>query len=218
MSTVHVVKQGECLYRIAKHYGFADWRTIYDHADNEAFRSKRPNPNVIYPGDELAIPDKDTKQLVLPTTTKHKLRVKRPRVMLRIKLEDELGQPLAGKQFELVFGQDLHEGSTDGDGVLEVKVRTSDELGELTVWGSGDRQAERWSWQLRVGHLDPVEELVGVRERLNNLGFYCTPTGQEPDDTLRFAVRGFQRQVGLEVTGEVDDATRGKLVQLHGDV
>jgi len=218
MSTVHVVKQGDCLYRIAKQYGFADWRTIYDHADNEAFRAKRPNPNVIFPGDEVAIPDKDTKQVVLPTTAKHKLRVKRPKVMLRVKVQDELGEPLAGKQFELAFGEDLHEGTTDGDGVLEAKVRPTDEVGELTVWGSGDREAERWTWSIRVGHLDPVEELVGVRQRLNNLGYYCEPTGDEPDDSLRYAVKGFQRIEGLEATGEVDDATRSKLVELHGDV
>jgi N-acetylmuramoyl-L-alanine amidase len=218
MSTVHVVKQGDCLYRIARQYGFADWRTIYDHADNEAFRSKRPNPNVIYPGDEIAIPDKDVKQVSLPTTAKHKLRVKRPKVMLRVQLKDELDEPLAGKQFELKFGEDLHEGSTDGDGILEAKVEASDEIGELTVWGSGDREAERWLWHIRVGHLDPVEELPGVRQRLNNLGFYCEPKGQEPDDSLRFAVKGFQRVAGIEPTGEVDDATRGKLVELHGDV
>ena len=218
MSTVHVVKPGDCLYRIAKQYGFADWHTIYDHPDNEAFRAKRPNPNVIYPGDELAIPDKDLKQITLPTTSKHKLKVKRPKVMLRIKLENELCEPLAGKQFELKFGDELHEGSTDGDGILEAKVKTTDEVGELTVWGSGDRQAERWFWHIRVGHLDPVEELAGVRQRLNNLGFYCAPTGDEPDDTLRFAVKGFQRVEGIEQTGEVDDATRSKLVELHGDV
>lgn len=218
MSTVHVVKQGDCLYRIAKHYGFADWRTIYDHADNEAFRAKRPNPNVIFPGDELAIPDKDVKQVVLPTTSKHKLRVKRPKVMLRMQLKNELDEPLAGKQFELRFGEELHEGTTDGDGILEVKVKPGDEAGELTVWGSGDREAERWFWTIGVGHLDPVEELEGVRQRLNNLGFYCEPNGHEPDDTLRLAVKGFQRVAELEQTGEVDDATRGKLVELHGDV
>lgn len=218
MSTVHVVKPGDCLYRIARQYGFADWHTIYDHPDNEAFRSKRPNPNVIFPGDRIAIPDKDVKEVVLPTTAKHKLRVRRPKVMLRVRLCSEQGEPLAGKAFTLELGDDLHEGTTDGDGILEAKVRPGDEQGELTVWGSGDREAERWAWSIRVGHLDPVEELVGVRQRLNNLGYCCAPTGSEPDDTLRYAVKGFQRLEGLEASGEVDDATRRKLVELHGDV
>ncbi len=218
VSTIHVVKQGDCLYRIAQRYGFADWHTIYDHADNAAFRAKRPNPNVIYPGDELAIPDKDTKQVTLGTTSKHTLQVKRQKVMLRVELRDELDEPLAGKEYELKLGQSVYEGTTDGDGILEEKVKASEELGELTVWGSSDREAERWFWNISVGHLDPVEELVGVRQRLNNLGYYCEARGAEADDSLRFAVKGFQRAAELEVTGEVDDATRSKLVELHGDV
>jgi Putative peptidoglycan binding domain/LysM domain len=218
VSTIHIVKQGDCLYRIAKQHGFADWRTIYDHADNEAFRAKRPNPNVIYPGDEIVIPDKDTKQVSLPTTTKHKLKVKRPKLMLRVELRNELDEPLAGKQFEVKFGESLYDGTTDGDGILEAKVQAGEEVGELTVWGSGDREAERWFWHIRVGHLDPVAELDGVRQRLNNLGFYCEPKGEAVDESLRLAVKGFQRIAGIDQTGEVDDATRDKLVDLHGDV
>ena len=42
--------------KIAKDHGFADWREIYYHPDNNAFRTKRPNPDKIYPGDVLNIP------------------------------------------------------------------------------------------------------------------------------------------------------------------
>lgn len=45
MSHVHVVKQGECLIRIAASYGFGDYRIIYDHPENAEFKRKRPNPN-----------------------------------------------------------------------------------------------------------------------------------------------------------------------------
>ena len=54
----HMVKEGECLDSIALDHGFADWRTIYDHPKNTDLRSKRPDPNVIHPGDKLFIPDK----------------------------------------------------------------------------------------------------------------------------------------------------------------
>lgn len=218
MSTIHVVKQGDCLYRIARQYGFSDWRTIYDHPDNEGFRTKRPDPNVIYPGDEIHIPDPELKELELPTTAKHTLRIKRPRVMLRVELRDEDDEPLAGKEFELRFRDSVYEGTTDGDGILEQRVSLSEEIGELTVWSSDDREAERYVWHVRVGHLDPVQELDGVRQRLNNLGFYCEARGDQIDQSLRLAVKGFQRIAGLEPSGELDDATRDKLVELHGDV
>src|SRR4249920_494288 len=57
MSTTHTVLQGECLSSIAHDFGFGDWHVIYDHPQNASFKTKRPNPNLIYPGDELFIPD-----------------------------------------------------------------------------------------------------------------------------------------------------------------
>ena len=58
MATIHTVKKGETLGGIAKANGFKSFREIYDHPDNAAFKAKRPNPNLIFPGDVLVIPDK----------------------------------------------------------------------------------------------------------------------------------------------------------------
>jgi hypothetical protein len=221
MSVIHVVKPGDCLFRIAQQYGFADWRTIYDHADNSDFRELRSNPNVIYPGDEVHIPDPEPKQLNLPTSKQHKIKIKRPKIMLRIELHDELDEPLAGKEFTLEFGEALYEGTTTGDGIVEQKILPGEERGQLTVWLSGDREAERYVWDISVGHLDPVEEESGIRQRLNNLGFYCepdaAPDATEIDESLRLALLGFQHAAEIEQTGEPDDATRAKLVELHGE-
>lgn len=222
MSVIHVVKPGDCLLRIAQQYGFADWRPIYEHADNTEFRQLRSNPNVIFPGDQIHIPDPAPKQLSLATAKQHKIEVKRPKIMLRIALHDELDEPLAGKEFALAFGETIYEGTTNGDGILEQKIGAGEERGQLTVWLTGDREAERYVWDISVGHLDPVEELAGVRQRLNNLGFYCEPNGGaipgEIDESLRLALLGFQHTVEIEQTGEPDDATRAKLVELHGDM
>lgn len=218
MSMIHVVKQGDCLYRIAQQYGFADWRTIYDHPDNADFRELRPNPNVIYPGDQINIPDPEAKQVTLATAKKHKIQVTRPKIMLRVELRNELDEPLAGKEFKLEFGDTIYEGTTTGDGMLEQKILGTEERGQLTVWLTADHEAERYCWDLSVGHLDPVEEMVGVRQRLNNLGFYCEPGGTEIDDSLRMALIGFQHVAEIEENGELDDATRAKLVELHGAV
>jgi LysM domain len=53
----HTVRTGETLATIARKYGHSDWKTIYDHPANAEFQRKRPNPNIILPGDVIFIPD-----------------------------------------------------------------------------------------------------------------------------------------------------------------
>lgn len=52
---LHVVRPGDTLTRIAKRYGVADWRSIYFAPENAEFRRKRPNPDRIFPGDEIVV-------------------------------------------------------------------------------------------------------------------------------------------------------------------
>lgn len=59
MPRTHIVRAGESLALIAERYGFgADWEAIYNAPDNAAFRRKRPNPMLIYAGDQVLIPDR----------------------------------------------------------------------------------------------------------------------------------------------------------------
>jgi LysM repeat protein len=53
----HTVKSGETLSGIARHYGLPSWQALYNDPSNEAFRKKRSNPNLIFPGDQINIPD-----------------------------------------------------------------------------------------------------------------------------------------------------------------
>lgn len=58
MSTPYVVQSGDWGLKIAKDHGFDTFNEIYNHPDNAEFRKKRPNPNKIYAGDVIMIPDK----------------------------------------------------------------------------------------------------------------------------------------------------------------
>ncbi len=51
----YTVKKGDTLSKIGRLHG-VDWKKIYMHDKNRAFRRKRPNPNLIYPGDVVFIP------------------------------------------------------------------------------------------------------------------------------------------------------------------
>ena len=57
MSTPYTVQRGDNLTKIANRHGFRNWRAIYDHPDNAGFKRLRSNPNLIYPGDVIQIPE-----------------------------------------------------------------------------------------------------------------------------------------------------------------
>ena len=74
---VYKVKKGECLATIAKDKQFYDWKTIYDDSDNEELKKRRPNPNVLYPGDWIVIPAKEQKAETCAVEEAHRFRVTR---------------------------------------------------------------------------------------------------------------------------------------------
>jgi len=59
MGTPYTVKPDDTLSQIAQRHGYPNWEYIYYHDDNKAFRDKRKNPNKIYKGDILILPDKE---------------------------------------------------------------------------------------------------------------------------------------------------------------
>ena len=54
---IHTVAPGDTLGRIGQRHGLS-WREIYNAPQNAAFRARRPNPNMIKPGDKIYIPSK----------------------------------------------------------------------------------------------------------------------------------------------------------------
>ena len=53
----HIVEPGDCMASIGEQYGF-HWETLWDLAENADLKKNRKNPNVLFEGDEVTIPDK----------------------------------------------------------------------------------------------------------------------------------------------------------------
>ncbi len=66
MTTPYTVQRGDNLSKIARAHRLSNWRDIYDHAENADFRRRRPNPNLIHPGDVVMIPDPSPDESALP--------------------------------------------------------------------------------------------------------------------------------------------------------
>jgi hypothetical protein len=209
------VRQGECLSSIAELYGFSDWRVIYNDAQNADFRKKRPNPNLIYPGDELYIPDLREKDVDCPTDKRTKFVLHRQPTYLNVRLQDVTKQPITNARYQLILSDLKLEGTTDGDGWIKAKIPARAEDGLLKLWPCPSDPDTMIEWPLKLGHLDPLETTSGVKARLNNLGYDCGEVNEDQDESYDAAVRQFQEDNGLVVDGIVGPQTRGKLQQDH---
>jgi len=206
----YVVSQGDCLESIAVRSGHF-WQTIWNWPENRDLKTARRSPNVLLPGDRLVIPGIRNKEV--PGATEQRHRFKRKGVPSRLRLRVLLaGRPRADEPFRLVIDGALTEGSTDSDGCIDVPIPPDARRGELVV---GRTLEDRQTFQLDLGHMDPVSEIIGVQKRLQNLGYLCEPTG-ELDDQTRQAISAFQHATEIEETGEPDSATQDKLVEQHG--
>lgn len=207
---IHTVSQGESVAEIAFQYGVNDWQKVWNLSENAALRQKRQHPEIIFPGDEIFIPDKETKESSKATDQWHKFKMKAPKdTTLKITVKDENDKPFANKPYKLVLDEDLtFSGTTNGDGTLQAKIPLTAQAGILEIEG--------YKLPVRVSHLDPVEELAGVQGRLHNLAYDCGPIDGNLSDQTTDALKAFQEDVGLKPTGEIDEATRNKLKEKHG--
>ena len=203
----HTVLQGEYVAQIAHAYGFADQSVIFDHPDNQPLKDKKRDPHVLHPGDRLFVPDKDDKRVEIATGKLHKFKVKLPKIMLRVFVHDEDDQPFASKPFKVTIDGVEIEGQTDGDGKIELPIPLTAKGGKLLIEGH--------ELPLRIGHLDPIEEVTGAQSRLANVGYDLGGEHGEIGPRTREALRRFQKANGLTESGDLDDATRGKLSEKH---
>ena len=215
MAGWHTVAQGECLSSLAKQHKLQSWRRIYDHPENAAFRQARPNPNVIYPGDVVYIPDMELRNEDRPTDQRHKFVVGPDRTLLRIVVADGDGHPYTQHDYRLAVGDKVHEGKTDARGMVEHQIEPDSSSGELTVWWRGS-PGRRCTWKLSIGHLDPVDRMTGIQARLNNLGYQSGPVDGIRGPITTGAVKRFQTKHRLAVDGIPGPITQGKLREVYG--
>jgi hypothetical protein len=202
----YTVSTGDSIASIAKENGFLS-TTIWDHPENAELKAKRKDPNILLPGDEVFIPERELKQVSKGANARHKFKVKGEPHKLRLQLM-KMDRPRKNEAYVLEVEGKLINGTTDGDGWIEQPIPATAKSAKLMLKGGKEVHI------LRIGDLDPIDEVSGIKQRLNNLGFNAG-SGNEVDEQLRAALKQFQAKNGLEPTGEPDGATKGKLAALH---
>jgi hypothetical protein len=204
----YTIQQGDTLMALANKNGLKSWEDILNHAQNKTLKEKSADPGILNPGDQLFIPNKVLGQKQKQTDALHPFKIGKPKAWIRMAIKDSDGAPYAGVKYDLAVEGTTTKGTLADDGIIEVAVPIDAQSGTLTLWTD---PANPLKWELRIGHMNPMAEISGVQQRLNNLGFDCgDPDGVVDDDTTA-AVKAFQARIGLEPTGTIDDTLRTKL-------
>jgi hypothetical protein len=201
----HNVQDGDCISSIAKQFGMS-WDKIWNDGANTALRQLRKDPNVLFRGDVVVIPDKVPKEDGRAIDQHHVYRTQSEltHVKIRLTIDDK---PRKNLPYELeVDGQMTKQDSTNNDGCLEAVIPANAMTGVLRV-GNGNPVEK---YDLVFGKVYPLDTADGISNRLNELGFYADPMDLKP------CVRAFQNMHKMKVDGIVDDAFRTKLKDVYG--
>jgi N-acetylmuramoyl-L-alanine amidase len=212
MPPVVTVKQGECIGTIAYDAGFF-WETIWKHPRNAQLKRRRGNPNVLMAGDQVFIPDKQTKEEPCATGMVHTFRMKGIPIRFKIRILDALHQPRAGVVYELDIDGSTSTGVTPEDGLISRVIEPAATKAKLKLNPGG---SEEEIYEFSLGHLNPADDISGLQSRLKNLGYLDGEPSGSMDDATREAIRNFQAAANLEITGEANHGTRDVLLTAHG--
>lgn len=201
-----IIRQGDFLTRLAFEQGF-DADAAWGHDANADLRQRRETMDTLQSGDVLRAPP----------------RVSRPRLTLTCGVPNGYVAAIPCTTFSVRFqramvpmvnepctvsGPDGSEfpDQTDADGRIEFQVPLHQRQVRVSFEARG---AVFW---VRVGHMDPSNERSGVIARLMNLGYMTSPH----DEFLSSALRRFQRDRSMPVTGHADEDTMRALLDAHG--
>jgi hypothetical protein len=216
---IYRVRQGDTLASIAQKSGLQDWKLIYDRPENADFKARcergARDPNLLYPDEELFVPNKELRQAPAQVDRRHTFRIPaRPKTKLRIVLELEEGKPVENEDWELIVDGKPFKGNTGSTGLVEAEIPVDAREGQLKL--------RDLSWDLKLGHLNPLdpdvpdEGLSGAQARLANLGYSPGAIDGQLGLETEAALKQFQAAHKLKETGRLDDDTRDALAKAYG--
>ncbi|MBL8212136.1 MAG: peptidoglycan-binding protein [Bryobacterales bacterium] len=206
MPGYRTIGAGVNLIAIAEEEGF--WaETIWQHGENAELRKQRQFYNVLAEDDRVYVPEKRPKAVGCVTDRRHVFRRKGIPALLKLRVLVE-NKPCADRRYSLLIDGVEYTGVTDGEGRLQHHVPAGARRGQLLLEGSV-------TVDLTLSALQPVSGVLGVQNRLRNLGFYRGPRDGELNNETREAIRRVQAHFDRKETGAMDGKLRELLEQLH---
>ena len=207
------------------------WDTIWSHPKNSSLKTLRKEPNILFPGDKVFIPDIQNKNESAATEQRHTFRRNGLPEHLRIRVineeltvesidteqQDALNATTftakSGIPYQVEIDGALTEGITDSDGYVDCSISPVAKSGRIILEPGTENE---WQIPIQFGYVNPDTEISGIKQRLNSLGFECGDENDAQTPEFVDALKLFQTKNGLDVTGELDKNTKDKLMELYG--
>lgn len=213
----HTATDGDCYLSLAATYQvnpLAIWRG----KRNQDLFSKRENPNVLHPGDEIHIPEELHNIGPVKTQASHTYRIHDPRcdLRLRVDLSEVTSAPTVRYQITLKSGETLGgEARTGGPNrptILRVPAKAMS--GCLKIFLDSEDPEDAISIEIGLGHLCPAQETRGLQERLENLGYEVGKIDGELGPKTRASIERFRKE--FNVSGDDEESLWRALEAAHG--
>lgn len=204
----YTVRRGDCISSIAFEEGYFPG-TLWGAPENAALVDKRRDPNVLEPGDIVVLPDKEPKTTSCVTGKRH--RFTRRGVPEKLKIKLYMGdEPRTGEPYVLELdGKILQKGDVGADGLIEASIPPNARNGRILLRDGAEEIP------LSLGTLPPLDTLLGLQVRLQNLGYYTGRLDGAESDDLEQAVLDFQADHDVEPTGFIDGDTWEAIRKAH---
>jgi hypothetical protein len=236
----YVIRQGDYLARLAYRFGF-DADTVWSGPENEQLRQDgrlSQDPNILRPTDMLYIPVPNEPPVThsLSTGTTNTFVADVPAVTVTVKFTDPA---LASQPYAVRELPELTSVTSAGDGTVTFSAPVLLRTATIVFADSGA------TFVCNIGHLDPIDSLTGVFQRLQHLGFIGDDATCDASDLElpRAALRAFKAaqagaqdssdpsnsqpppssgaasaedHAGLNDDGTLDNATAKQLLAAHG--
>jgi N-acetylmuramoyl-L-alanine amidase len=207
-----IVEQGDCIFSIAEIEGI-DWKKIWYHPENIGLRGLRKNPNILRPGDEVVVPDREIHEKSKPIEKRHCFRIKGI-VEIRVRIHD-LNGPRRNEPYHLKVDGKVYPGvtnATDSEGLALCRIPATAKRADLIVGEDEDL------FELLIGYMNPTDTVSGVHARLENMGFDAGGFESDCDDQRARAMAEFLRENGASHTGVARSKNKenlDKIIELY---
>jgi len=211
----HKARARERVPDIAREKGFLNWRTIWDFSGNAALKSLRENPNVLWEGDEVAIPSKSERQAeVVGGSAEYTVKRQEETWITVRPLDCEL-EPLDGIRYQARIGDpEINRGIIPPDGFVVLQVPPDARRGTLLLFESAEEEGSPLEWRFEIQPEALQNSTRDEAQRLVNLGLGTdVPKDDQRSDDQRLALLAYREHVGEPLAD--DDATAAEMVAMH---